>query len=199
MNHALLVVLLCAVPVTLSGCDSEDSEGSGGGSSSSSGPSTKSKAKERLEELFELAKKDDFAGAAEYVVYRGDDREASWKRTCTLPDDQRRVEQVCAMIKDLLSAGDPEFEYFGRKEEREGQWLLWQVNLGERMMLFACLKIDGKIALGDIDMLRTPLREQLENSSKSGPGHYDGKSDSSNRYESSYPTKSRPIPRRKTE
>ena len=122
----------------------------------SSAPVAKDAAvKAALEVSFQLVRKDKNEEAAGHIVSRSQ----GWKSVCNYADpaDKKRVDGMCARTKRLLGDYRPVmFEEFRSERESEGEWLVWKVAIGEGAHVdrqwFACLMIDGKPALGDIDV-----------------------------------------------
>src|SRR3972149_10018898 len=113
--------------------------------------------KERLQELFVLASYEKNDQAASYIVYRGSDETRRWKDVYiyTNENEDKEVNRGCKDIKEMLAnGGDYKFLKFKTETESEGEWCIWEVQFtqGEKKKVyFACLKINGKYCLGDID------------------------------------------------
>lgn len=116
------------------------------------------RAHKRTEELFKLIKNKDYALAADYIVYRGPDRNRKWQDTYNYddPDERERVENTCIRIRDyLLIAEKWEFGEFTVETESEGSWyiqeVIFHIEKSIERRYFVYLVIDNKLALGDID------------------------------------------------
>jgi hypothetical protein len=113
--------------------------------------------KDRLVQLFELAKTDNYEEAATYIVYRGDDDSRKWKDTCNFKNEneQKYVTEVCRDIKYLLAGGgDYTFGKFKTETESEGTWYIWEVKFSKgetKSAYFAFLYIKNNYSIGDID------------------------------------------------
>lgn len=112
----------------------------------------------RLRAFFEVVLAGGGEAAAPFVVYRGDqERERRWKDVCDYrkPAEAAQVDSVVKRVKKLLTAGAPRFERFHSETESEGTWLVWHVVFGEgdgaKKAACACLEVQGRIAVGDID------------------------------------------------
>ncbi|MCR4316967.1 MAG: hypothetical protein NUW37_11535 [Planctomycetes bacterium] len=90
---------------------------------------------------------------ADRFVYRGEDAARKWKDTYSAEDQMElaAVEGNLRELQRLLENGALEFVSFETGRESEGTWLVWTVKFGEKETAIACLQIDGKLAVGDID------------------------------------------------
>lgn len=113
----------------------------------------KARTQAALEEIFALVRAGDPAVLAPRVVYRGEGDARSWKAVCRYdtPGDKQRVDAVAARVAKILGASAPAFLAWRSETESEGTWLVWKVKGAASSAWFACLEIDGVIALGDID------------------------------------------------
>ncbi|MHC5010788.1 MAG: hypothetical protein ACYTG6_07530 [Planctomycetota bacterium] len=156
-RHGLLLAfVLLSGCVLFPTCGGDDDAGNGGGTTPA--PASKEdRTKAALLTLFEHVNAGRASEAAGHIVYRGTDADRKWKDVYAYEDedDKRSVDRAIAEIRDLLSGGAPTFEEFMSETESEGEWLIWRVRFGEgdgaKTGLFACLDIDGTIAVGDID------------------------------------------------
>lgn len=115
-------------------------------------PAKQESVKQRLVALFGLARAKKFADAAEYVVYRGEDpARKPWHEVCDYTRDKQRVDVMLTRIGRLLQKGEPVFTGFQAQRQSEGVWLVWSATFGPKKAELACLELDGKIAIGDID------------------------------------------------
>ncbi len=116
------------------------------------------KVKSDLITLFEHCANNNYERAAGYLVYRGIDSLRKWIDVYdyTNENEKREIQDICLEIKSILEyGGEFSFIQFKTERESEGEWYIWQVEFqkGEaKKVYFACLKIKGKYALGDIDM-----------------------------------------------
>ena len=110
-------------------------------------------AKATVVQLIALAKSGDAKAAAPLVIYRGKDKKRKWKDVCipANPDELERVGRLLERIKGLVGDEAPTFDSFETETEPEGEWLVWKTKIGKREVMFACLDINGQVALGDID------------------------------------------------
>ncbi|MDJ0520462.1 MAG: hypothetical protein QNJ90_00150 [Planctomycetota bacterium] len=117
------------------------------------GDSKDARARAALEELFAAARAEDYAKAAPRVVYRGRDKDRKWKDTydAEKPEDRELLERALREVKAKVGEGTPEWLEFRSEKESEGEWLAWKVKTSQGTFWFACLEIDGRVALGDID------------------------------------------------
>ncbi|MDF1702633.1 MAG: hypothetical protein P1V36_15900 [Planctomycetota bacterium] len=106
-----------------------------------------------LQDIFALVRAQDTAALAPRIVYRGEDETRPWKDVCRYdaPDEKPRVDKMAARVGKLLGDGTPVFSAWRSETESEGTWLVWKVKGVAGSAWFACLEIDGVIALGDID------------------------------------------------
>lgn len=105
-----------------------------------------------LESLFASVRAGDVNAAAARIVYRGKDKDRKWKSVYDADkDDALDIKRAMEDIRRKLGDGEPEFIEFRSERESEGEWLVWKVKTEKGEAWFACLDIDGTIALGDID------------------------------------------------
>jgi hypothetical protein len=115
-------------------------------------PAKRDAVKQRLVALLELARDKKFADGAPFVVYRGDDpARKPWQETCDYARDKLRVDVMLTRLRRLLAKGEPVFTGFQAQRQSEGLWLVWSTTFGDTKTELACLELDGKIAIGDID------------------------------------------------
>jgi hypothetical protein len=114
--------------------------------------------KAALEDLMAAVKAGDHAKAAALLVYRGRDRDRKYKDVFdwTNEEDKPFVETTVEGMAEKLQQGEIVFKSFRTEKEGEDQeWLIWnavqKTEEGDKELLFACLEIDGNIALGDVD------------------------------------------------
>ena len=100
-----------------------------------------------------------FYNAAQYIVYRGDDKKRAWKvfADYTKADEKKAVDEVCEHINRTAnqdSIGYKIIKYF-TETESEGTWHVLMVTYKkkgvEKTTAYAFLKIGNKFGLGDID------------------------------------------------
>ena len=100
-----------------------------------------------------------FYKAAQYIVYRGDDKSRAWKvfADYTKAAEKKGVDEVCERINRTAnqdSSGYKITKYFTEKES-EGTWHVLMVTYKkkevEKKVAYAFLKIGTKFGLGDID------------------------------------------------
>lgn len=110
-----------------------------------------------LIKLIEYCVNDDYQNASIYFVYRGDDSARKWVDVYdyTNENDKKDVITLCKEVKDIVEkGGEFVFKKFTTKKESEGEWCVWQITFekgDKKTAYFACLKIKGRYALGDID------------------------------------------------
>ena len=116
-------------------------------------PSPAARTRAALGEIFLLAAFADPDRLAPRIVYRGPDAPRRWKDVCDAsdPDERAHVRRLGARVTALLGAREPEFVTFRSETESEGTWLVWTVRGANGTAQFACLEIDGVIALGDME------------------------------------------------
>lgn len=114
--------------------------------------------KKDLLKLFELCKSEHYAEAAEYIVYRGTEKNRKWVDVYDYHYliERREVESVGREIKELLEQSDSyQLVRFFEEREPEGKWRIWetifQKDGKQGKVIFAFLRIKGHYALGDID------------------------------------------------
>ncbi|MBI2901417.1 MAG: hypothetical protein HYY17_14625 [Planctomycetes bacterium] len=114
--------------------------------------------KKRLQELFELCRKDEHEKAAPYFVYRKDDKARRWKDVYDFSKDEEKKEvvELCKRIKALLKEYEGfEFGRFLVEKESEGEWCVIEVIFKKaekrKKNSFAFLRIRDAYCLGDID------------------------------------------------
>ena len=155
--HILLFTFTCLMLTACGKGDSPDKPGGSAPNNPSSSAKIEDRVKARLTELLGLVKAGKNAEAAAYIVYRGDDEARKWKSVCdySAADEKRQVDRVCDDLREVIALGKPTFVKFDSEKESEGTWLVWEVKFGEgdsaKSIHMACLEIDGKIALGDVD------------------------------------------------
>ncbi|MDA1195768.1 MAG: hypothetical protein O2894_11360, partial [Planctomycetota bacterium] len=115
-------------------------------------PDQRDRTRAAILEIIELARADNGPGLAARVVYRGDDPARRWKSVCNYadPEEKRYVDSTAARIKKDMVTGELAFVEWRSETESEGTWLVWKVK-GATAAWFACLDIDGTVAVGDID------------------------------------------------
>ncbi|MHC4832269.1 MAG: hypothetical protein ACYTFT_18290 [Planctomycetota bacterium] len=125
----------------------------GGDEPGSAGAGPKARAQAAIRALIVAAKAKDSRAAAGRVVYRGDDKARRWKSLVdpSDADELRQVERLCKRIRKLMGGAEPTFVSFRSETESEGTWMVWKVQGETKSASFACLDIDGTVALGDID------------------------------------------------
>lgn len=109
--------------------------------------------------LFKISVERNYEKVAPCLVYRSDDSSRKWVDVYDFgSENERDRKSVISMtneIRNLIeNGGEYEFLVFTKKVESEGEWLVWEVNFEKvpgNKVYFACLKIKGKYALGDID------------------------------------------------
>ncbi len=102
---------------------------------------TKRKVQAEVTRMFGTVTAKDRAGLAPFIAYRGEDEARKWKDASNYEaaGEKSRVDQVFSKIEFLMTKGS------------EGTWLVWHIGFGTERAAFACLDVDGKILLGDID------------------------------------------------
>lgn len=100
-----------------------------------------------------------FYKAAQYIVYRGDDKSRAWKVMSDYKNEyeKRGVDDICERINRTAnqdSSGYKIIKYLTEKES-EGTWHVLMVSYKkkgvEKSAAFAFLKIGNRFGLGDID------------------------------------------------
>jgi hypothetical protein len=93
---------------------------------------------------------------AENTVYRGEDAKRKWKDVYN-PANPEELKAAKATLEEMKKAlagcGFKEFETFQQKEQSEGTWYVYTYACGaSKRIKLAFLKINGRYALGDIDV-----------------------------------------------
>jgi len=174
------VVVLVVSAVAASGCGARKGpaappaprgEGAGGAAADASseaqpqdepraaGGSHEEGVKTAVDHLFAACVAGDCRGAAEHVVYRGDDAARKWKDTydCGAEEEKREVLELCAELNEAMAGGGRYvFGAYQEEEESEGVWRVIEVTLipasgKSETAAFAFLLIGGRYALGDVD------------------------------------------------
>lgn len=141
---ARLVALAC-IALPLAGCGND-------GPSGTNAMTKEDRTRAALESLFASVRADDAKAAAARIVYRGKDKDRKWKSVYDpAKDDALDIKRAMDGIRRKLGEGTPEFVEFRSETESEGEWLVWKVKTEKGETWFACLEIDGTIALGDMD------------------------------------------------
>ena len=99
-----------------------------------------------------------FYKAAQYIVYRGDNRKRAWKEFANYrkAEDKRGVDEICAKINETVNR-DANYQVikYQTKKESEGLWHILFVTYKkqgvEKHAIYAFLKIGKRFGLGDID------------------------------------------------
>jgi len=148
--HHTLLALPCTLLalLTLAACGNPTSDTPANATSS-----PQDRARAALTQLFSDVRSGDNAAAAGHLVYRGRDKARKWKSLCDYkqPTDKMQVDAICKRLRQWLGTGDVEFVSFRSDTESEGTWLVWRVKAPGATAMYACLDIDGTIALGDVD------------------------------------------------
>lgn len=99
-----------------------------------------------------------FYNAAQYIVYRGEDKQRAWKAFADYhkAEDKKGVDEICTRINRTVNQ-DSNYtiiKYFTEKES-EGTWhvlmISYTLNGNEKKIAFAFLKLRNRFGLGDID------------------------------------------------
>jgi hypothetical protein len=107
----------------------------------------------------QVTKLGSFYKAAQYIVYRGDDKKRAWKvmSDYTNEYEKKGVDDICERINRTAnqdSSGYKIIKYFTEKES-EGTWhvlmVLYKKKGVEKTAAYAFLKIGNRFGLGDID------------------------------------------------
>jgi hypothetical protein len=119
--------------------------------------------------LLDLSKNVDFADpkttsmgalykAADYVVYRGDDKARAWKAFANYKnaEEKKAVDEVCTKINQTVNQdANYRITKYAIEKESEGTWYILYVSYkkdgANKNALFAFLKIGNRFGLGDID------------------------------------------------
>ncbi|MCB9252338.1 MAG: hypothetical protein H6605_07700 [Flavobacteriales bacterium] len=99
-----------------------------------------------------------FYKAAPFIVYRGDDKNRSWKDASDYANEieKKGVDHICLKINNTVNR-DENYRIVGfrMETESEGTWyalkLTYMKNGVQKTAEFAFLKIKGLYLLGDID------------------------------------------------
>ena len=99
-----------------------------------------------------------FYKAAQYIIYRGDDKKRAWKEFANYSNasEKKGVDEVCIRINETVNRDSSNriIKYFTEKES-EGTWHVLLVSYTrkgvEKKAAFAFLKIGNRFGLGDID------------------------------------------------
>jgi hypothetical protein len=113
--------------------------------------------KTALINLFEYSANKDYSNVAQYFVYLGEDSTRKWVDVYdySRESDKNDVISISDKVKNLLeNGGEFEFKEFKTKKESQVEWYVWLINFekgSKQKVYFACLKINGKYVLGNID------------------------------------------------
>ena len=145
-----LAALFLAASLLLPACGDGETPGGGGANPLAT---KEGRAKAALEVLFAAVRQGDAAEAARHIVYRGADKARKWKSVCDYSQDEDKphVDRLMARIGPWIGDDAVEFVEFRSETESEGEWLVWKVKGSGATAWFACLDIDGTVALGDVD------------------------------------------------
>lgn len=107
-----------------------------------------------IHKIFDLCEKEQDAKLAQFMVYRGADKERKWKDVCT-GKELEQVQKIRKRIQKRILPYEYEFVQFISEKESEGVWYVWEMKVikGDeaKKIYLAFLKIKGGYALGDID------------------------------------------------
>ena len=109
--------------------------------------------------MFELVEAGKSNELAEYIVYRGDDKNRKWKDHCryNVEEEKHQVQNLHQRIVSRYLPYKYEFLKFFSQKESEGEWLIWEMkfetedNERPKKVYFAFLKVGDRYLLGDID------------------------------------------------
>lgn len=115
--------------------------------------------KRALLDLLELAKAGDCAGLAPSIALRVGTGDDVWHRGLRYEVEEEKLEadKECAMLQVIVTGlQETRFLEFTTVDEREGEWLVWNVELKYadgtvEQKAFAFLNANGLYLLGDID------------------------------------------------
>jgi hypothetical protein len=112
--------------------------------------------KKQIDSLTSFIKNKATESFAGNTVYRGEDAERKWKDVYN-PANPGELKAAKAMLEEMKKAlagcSFKEFDVFQQKEQSEGTWYVYTYACGAyKRVKLAFLKINGKYALGDIDV-----------------------------------------------
>lgn len=120
--------------------------------------SDKENVKQTIKKLFELVEAGKSNQLANYIVYRGNDKNRKWKDNChyDVEEEKYQVQNLHQKIADRYLPYKYEFVNFFSEKESEGEWLVWEMKFftGDdetKKVYFAFLKVNDQYLLGDID------------------------------------------------
>lgn len=115
-------------------------------------PDPSARTRVALGEIFHLAAFANPDSLAPRLIYRGDDPRRQWVDVCNASNRSERayVDRLGARITAWLGTGRAEFLEWRTYRGEEGTWLRWRVRGANGTRWFACLDIDGVIALADM-------------------------------------------------
>jgi hypothetical protein len=99
-----------------------------------------------------------FYKAAQYIVYRGEDKNRAWKDFAVYqdPEEKKGVDGICYKINSSVNQdSNYRIAKYITEKESEGTWHILLVSYRkkgvEKKAAYAFLKIRGRFGLGDID------------------------------------------------
>lgn len=115
--------------------------------------------KQSVQHLFEIVEGGDFSPAAQFIAYRGPDKEREWKDGYNYEDEteKKEVDKVCAQLAAMqMDLDHYEFIEFFKEKESEGEWNVWEMKFHYKDgavedITMAFLRHHSHYLLGDID------------------------------------------------
>ncbi len=91
------------------------------------------------------------------AVYHGTDNKRNWK-DCLNPDNPEELKAAKQLLNKMKNALNDcsyrEFDTYHKEKESEGEWHIYTYACGaDKKVHLAFLKIKGKYALGDVDVV----------------------------------------------
>jgi hypothetical protein len=119
-------------------------------------PTAQQEVKKQIDSLLYFIKNKGTESFAGNTVYRGEDVNRKWKDVYNPanPEELKAAKEMLEKMKKALGGCfNKEFDVFQQKSQSEGGWYLYTYACGaSKRIKLAFLKINGKYALGDIDV-----------------------------------------------
>jgi hypothetical protein len=118
-------------------------------------PEFQQSVEKHVTQLINWAKNGNIKEFAGFVVYRGEDKNRSWKSAINMQDDEENKQAINIMEKVQRVIKDCNNFSFGKihaERESEGYWIVQPVICGDKTVSIAFLKINDKLLMGDIDV-----------------------------------------------
>jgi hypothetical protein len=111
----------------------------------------------QIDSLFFFIKNKGTESFAMNAVYHGTDNKRNWK-DCLNPDNPEELKAAKQLLNKMKNALNDcsyrEFDTYHKEKESEGEWHIYTYACGaDKKVHLAFLKIKGKYALGDVDVV----------------------------------------------